>query len=69
MKIKVSKFARKLLASLHVPKKQFFLVVLFERFFLFLLTPGEKSAFSQLKAFISALVYQKKKKKPQFRNM
>ena len=39
-------------AGLHVPKKRFFLAVLFERFF-FLLTQGEKRGFSQQKAFIS----------------
>ena len=42
-----------LVAGLHVPKKRFFLAVLFERFFFFLLTQREKRAFSHLKAFIS----------------
>ena len=42
------KLARNIqLAGLHVPKKWFFLAVLFERFFYFLLTRGEKMAFSQ----------------------
>ena len=41
-------------ADLHVPKKRFFLLILFEQFFYFLLTQGEKRAFSQLKTVISA---------------
>ena len=41
------------LACLHAQKKRFFSAVRYERFF-FLLTQGEKRAFSQLKAFISA---------------
>ena len=46
-------FDNKHIASLHVPKKKFFLVVLFERFF-FLLTLKKKMDFGQLNALIFA---------------
>ena len=49
------------MAGLHDPKKHFFLAVVFERFFL-LLTQREKTAFSQLKALISAYRSANKKK-------
>ena len=41
------------LAGLHVPKEQFFLLVLFKKLFFILLTNAEVKAFNWLKALFS----------------
>ena len=53
--------AMSLLACLHASKLRFFLLVLFKRFFLFLLTSAKIMAFNWLKALFSAGVRKKKK--------